>query len=168
MLCTLILYESGGTYSLTSAPNDRFLRNFFMAGLFDSQSFCQKSAERKSPKKYFFSYFHFWWLTWDTNPRQLRHIHNNVWKFYGDHVLNKFFFGCIIDIQKKIKKERREHASLKADKQLNAFYALFSEYCWCSWPMCVKRQRWPAPRGNWCLRLIRIVMIMILILTDHN
>ena len=31
------------------------------------QSFCQKSAERKSPKKYFFI-FHFWWLIWDTNP----------------------------------------------------------------------------------------------------
>ena len=40
---------------LISFPlNDRFLRNFFMAGLFYSQSFCQKFAERKSPKKYFF------------------------------------------------------------------------------------------------------------------
>ena len=29
---------------------------------------------------------------------------NNVLKFYGDHVLIKFFFGCIIDIQKKKKK----------------------------------------------------------------
>ena len=28
------LYVSSGTYSLTSTPNDRFLRNFFMAGLF--------------------------------------------------------------------------------------------------------------------------------------
>ena len=34
MLCALILYECGGAYSLTSAPNDRFLRNLFMAGLF--------------------------------------------------------------------------------------------------------------------------------------
>ena len=34
-----------------------FLRNFFMAVLFlRSKSFCQKSAKRKSPKKYF-SYF---------------------------------------------------------------------------------------------------------------
>ena len=33
-------------------PNDRFLRNFCMAGLFYAQSFCQKFAERKSRKKY--------------------------------------------------------------------------------------------------------------------
>ena len=34
MLCALILYVGGGTYSLTLTPNDRFLRNFCMAGLF--------------------------------------------------------------------------------------------------------------------------------------
>ena len=33
-------------YSLTSTPNDRFLRNFFRAVLFYSQSFCQKSLQR--------------------------------------------------------------------------------------------------------------------------
>ena len=32
MLCTLILYVSGATYSLTSTSNDRFLKYFFMAG----------------------------------------------------------------------------------------------------------------------------------------
>ena len=47
----LILYVSGGTNSLTSTPNDRFLRNFFMAYFIYSQSFCQKADERKSPKK---------------------------------------------------------------------------------------------------------------------
>ena len=48
MLCTLILYISR-TYSLTSTPNDRFLKNFFMAcWLINSQSFYQKSTERKS------------------------------------------------------------------------------------------------------------------------
>ena len=42
---------------LKSTPNDRFFENLFMAIFIDSQSFCQKSAERrKSPKKYF-SYF---------------------------------------------------------------------------------------------------------------
>ena len=40
-----------------STPNDRFFEKLFMAILFTSQSFCQKCAERKSPKKYFFSYF---------------------------------------------------------------------------------------------------------------
>ena len=48
---------SGGTYSLTSTQKDRFLRNSFTAGFIYFQSFCQKSAERKSPKKYFFISF---------------------------------------------------------------------------------------------------------------
>ena len=63
----LILYVICGTYSLTSTPNNRFLRNFCMTGLFNSQSFCQKSAERKSPKKYYFNIL-FWCLAWNTNP----------------------------------------------------------------------------------------------------
>ena len=33
MLCALILYVNGRTYSLTSTPNDRFLRNFFIKTL---------------------------------------------------------------------------------------------------------------------------------------
>ena len=49
MLYALILYASGETNSLTSTPNDRFLRNIFMVDL-ESKSFCQKSGERKSPK----------------------------------------------------------------------------------------------------------------------
>ena len=36
-------------FNVDSTPNDIFLKNFFMAGLFYSQSFCQKSAERKMP-----------------------------------------------------------------------------------------------------------------------
>ena len=48
MLCVFILYMSGETYSLQSTTNDRVLRNFIY-----SQIFCQKSAERKRPKKYF-------------------------------------------------------------------------------------------------------------------
>ena len=62
----LILYISGGTYSLKSTPNDRFFEKLFMAIFIDSQSFCQKSAERKSPKKYF-SYL-IWCLAWESNP----------------------------------------------------------------------------------------------------
>ena len=44
ILCVLILYVCGGTFSLTSTPYDLFLSNFFMAG------FCLKSVERKSWK----------------------------------------------------------------------------------------------------------------------
>ena len=44
--------------TLKSAPNDRFFEKLFMVVFIDSQNFCQKSAEKKSPKKYF-SYFIF-------------------------------------------------------------------------------------------------------------
>ena len=44
------------------------MTDFLMAQLIYSQSFCQKSAERKSPKKYYFFHISFWCLTWDTNP----------------------------------------------------------------------------------------------------
>ena len=54
MLCALILYVRGITYSLMSIAYNRFLRNFSWQFYFYTQSFCQKSAERKSPKKYFF------------------------------------------------------------------------------------------------------------------
>ena len=50
------LYISGGTYSFKSTPNDRFFEKLSMVILFHSQSFWKKSAEMKSPKKYF-SYF---------------------------------------------------------------------------------------------------------------
>ena len=33
-LCALILYVSSGTYSLTKTLNYKFLKNFFMVGLF--------------------------------------------------------------------------------------------------------------------------------------
>ena len=56
MLYVLILYISGRTYSLKSTPNDRFFEKLFMAVLIHYQSFCQKSAERKSSKNYY-SYF---------------------------------------------------------------------------------------------------------------
>ena len=53
----LILYVSGGIYSLTSTPKDRFLRNFFMASLLTLSVFARINF-----------IFHFWWLTWDMNP----------------------------------------------------------------------------------------------------
>ena len=63
----LILHISGGAYSLKSPPNDRFFWETFQGNNIYSQSFCQKFAERKSPKKYF-SYFLFWCLAWASNP----------------------------------------------------------------------------------------------------
>ena len=49
---------SGGIYSLTLIPNDRFFEKIFHSSSIYSQSFCQQSAERKLPKKYF-SFFNF-------------------------------------------------------------------------------------------------------------
>ena len=54
VVCVNFLYISGGTYSLKSTPNDRFWETIHGHFFIYSQSFCQKSAERKSPKKYFF------------------------------------------------------------------------------------------------------------------
>ena len=54
MLCALILYVSGGTYSLKSTLKDRIFEKLFMAITIYSQSFCQKFTERKSKIKYFF------------------------------------------------------------------------------------------------------------------
>ena len=52
MLRVLILYISGGAYILKSTPNDRFFEKLFVTNfIFSLESFCQKSAERKS--KYF-------------------------------------------------------------------------------------------------------------------
>ena len=41
MLCVLILYISGGTYSLKSTPNDRFFEKLFMAILFTLRNFAR-------------------------------------------------------------------------------------------------------------------------------
>ena len=41
MLSALIVYVSGWTYSLTSTPDDRFLRNFVMACLFTLRVFAR-------------------------------------------------------------------------------------------------------------------------------
>ena len=42
----------------------------------------------------------------------MTYIYNNVRKFCGEHILIKFFFRCIIDIQKNFKTKRQEPASL--------------------------------------------------------
>ena len=55
VVCVNFIHEWQVPYSLQSIPNDRFfLRNF--SWQFYLLSECQKSAERKQPKKYF-SYF---------------------------------------------------------------------------------------------------------------
>ena len=52
--------------SLKSTPNDRFFWETFNGNFCLLSEFCQKSAERKSPKKTF--RISFWCLAWDSNP----------------------------------------------------------------------------------------------------
>ena len=66
MLCVLILYTSGRTYSLKSTPNDKFFEKLFMTVFIYSQSFCQKSAERNRRRNTFRILF--WRLAWGSNP----------------------------------------------------------------------------------------------------
>ena len=92
MLCALIFYVSGGTYSLTSTSNDRFLRNFFMAGLF----ICQKSAERKSPKKYFSNFSFDDWPGIRTQAFTTNNWTHYLQDYHGDYpiayILNNLCF----------------------------------------------------------------------------
>ena len=53
MLCVLILYVSGGTYSLMLNSEDTFFWVTLHGNFIYSQSFCKKVAEKKLPKKYF-------------------------------------------------------------------------------------------------------------------
>ena len=60
MLRRLIIIHSEFEDSQFEDPiPNRFLRNFFSWQIYLLQSFCQKSVERKPPKKYFFLYFVF-------------------------------------------------------------------------------------------------------------
>ena len=64
MLCALILYMSGGSYSLKSTPNDRFLRSsswqFYLYSDFLPEIYWEAVA-----KKIFFFIISFWCLIWD-------------------------------------------------------------------------------------------------------
>ena len=80
MLCVLVLYISGETYSLRSTLNDGFFEKLFMAVLIFSQSFCQKSAEKKSPQKCFL----FWCLVWGSNPGFTSNKPTHYLLDYGD------------------------------------------------------------------------------------
>ena len=53
MLCALIVYMRGGTYSLKATPNDRFLRRFFMAIFLLSEFLLDICSEEAAAKKYF-------------------------------------------------------------------------------------------------------------------
>ena len=55
-------------------------------------------------------------------------IHNNIWTFCGNHILIKFFFGCIIDIKRNSKRSDENLLHWKLTSNWMYFYALFNEY----------------------------------------
>ena len=67
VVCVNFIHKWRDLQFTVDSERQIFLRNFSWQFLFDSQSFCRKSAERKSPKKYFFR-ISFWCLAWDSNP----------------------------------------------------------------------------------------------------
>ena len=69
MLSALVLYVSGGTYSLTSIPKDRFLRNFFIPGLFTLRVFARNLLRGGSCRR---NIFHISFLMNDHMGYQLR------------------------------------------------------------------------------------------------
>ena len=92
MLCDLILYMSGGSYSLTSTPNDKFLRNFFMAGLLFSELL---------PEICWDFHISFWCLAWDANPGFVANKTTHYLLDYNDFLIQsiwnfkfKFFLVC--------------------------------------------------------------------------
>ena len=66
MLCTLILYVSGGTFSIKSIPNARLLRNFSWQAIL-SEFLPEICWEIMAEEIYFF-HTSSWCLIWDTNP----------------------------------------------------------------------------------------------------
>ena len=67
MLCALILYISGGIYSLKSTPNDRFFEKLFMAIFIWLSEFLPEICWEQIAEEILFVFRLFWCLTWDSN-----------------------------------------------------------------------------------------------------
>ena len=94
MLCVLILYISGGTYSLKSTPNDRFFffEKLFMEILFTLRVFARNQLRRNRRRNTF--RISFWCLAWGSNPGFSSNKPTHYLLDYGDfiHGLN-FLLG---------------------------------------------------------------------------
>ena len=84
MLCSLILYVSGGNYSLTSLPNDRFLRNFSQQFYFLLSEFLPEICWEEIAEQIFF-HISYWGQTLiisQHTPTRLRRLHTDQKKFF--------------------------------------------------------------------------------------
>ena len=96
---------NGGTYRLTSTPNDRFLRNFFIAGFILLSEFVTEICWEEVAEEILFI-IHFWWLTRDTNPGFSSNKPTHYILDHGD------FFSFALSLKKRnvklhIKKEQK-------------------------------------------------------------
>ena len=95
MLCVLILYISGGTYSLQSAPNDRFFEKLFMEICFTLRVFARnllRGNRRRNPFR-----ISFWCLTWGSNPGFSSNKPTHYLLDHGDfYIFKKQTQNCIV------------------------------------------------------------------------
>ena len=84
MLCVLILYISGRTYSSKSTPNDRFLEKLFMAILFILRVFARNLLTRNLRRNTFCILFVC--LVSSSNPGFISNRPTLYLLEYGDHL----------------------------------------------------------------------------------
>ena len=89
MLSVLILYISGGNLQFKVDSERQIFENLFMTVLIYSQSFCQKYAERKSPKIYFVLMSG---LGWNPGFSSNKPLIGRVLLDYGDFMLGLYLF----------------------------------------------------------------------------
>ena len=73
----------------------------------------------------------------------------NVWRLCGNHILIKFFCGCIIDIQINFKKKRQEPAS-ESLQATECIFTLFSTNIVDVRVLCVQNAEDVRPPGAIC------------------
>ena len=90
MLCTLILNMSGGTYSLKSISNDRFLKSFSWHFLFTLRVFARNMPRRNRQRNTFCILF--WCLAWGSNPGFTSNKPTHYVLDYGDFRFLTLFY----------------------------------------------------------------------------
>ena len=100
MLCALILYVSGETYSLTSTPNEIFFRNFTWQFCLIPEFLPEICWEDVAEE-----IFAFWCLNWGLNRGFMSNKPTHYLLEYGDFKLSEFCRQCkfkfLRDMQKK-------------------------------------------------------------------
>ena len=82
MLCVLILYINGGTYSLKSLPNDRSFKKLFMAILFTLRVFARNLLRGNRRRNKFRILFRC--LAWGSTPGFLSNKPTHYLQNHGD------------------------------------------------------------------------------------